>query len=488
MTRPGPVGGQYQPLTQKQINQIHQASLAVLEQTGVHVENEKALALYRQGGAKVEGDRVYLSSSMVGEALDKAPSKVLLAGRDPEQDVILEGKRVYAGTGGSPTMVLDPGADTVRPGTLRDVVNLARLADALEHCDFIVIPLHPTDVPEEDVPANRFYACLANSTKHIMGGVGSVEGARAVIEMGTVIAGGLEALQERPIVSAITCWMVSPLHLDTGVTNILIEWCKSGLPVVLSSAPMAGSTSPVTLAGTLVQLNAEQLSGIVLTQLVRPGTPVLAGYIPGVADMRTGGYLGGAVEFGVMQAAAAQLAHFYQVPIYCSGGMTDAKVPDAQAGYEKMATFLLAAMGGGNYIHHAISMITNMSSASLEQAVIDDEIVGMAMRVLRGIEVTEASTAVDAIHRVGPGGHYLMDAHTVQFMRSEFLYPPLADRQNRAAWDATGKRGTRARAIARVESLLQKHQPPGLPAEVDVAIRARFKILRYAQSDGLRSE
>lgn len=487
MVRPGPVGGQYQPLTQKQINQIHQASLAVLERTGIHVENKEAMDLYRQGGAKVDGNRVYISPSMVEEALESAPSKVLLAGRGPEQDVVLEGKRVYAGTGGSPTTVLDPGADTVRPATLRDLADFARLADALEHCDFIVIPLHPTDIPEENVPVNRFYTCLTNSTKHIMGGVGSVEGAREVIEMGTMVtdslaapiprASGLKLLQERPIVSAITCWTVSPLHLDTGVTGILIEWCKHGLPVALSSAPMAGSTSPVTLAGTLTQLNAEQLSGVVLTQLVRPSTPVLAGYIPGVADMRTGGYLGGAIEFGMMQAAAAQLAHFYRVPIYCSGGMTDAKLPDAQAGYEKMATFLLAAMGGCNYIHHAIGMVTNMSAASLEQAVIDDEIVGMAMRVLRGIEVTDDSMGVDAIHRVGPGGHYLMEAHTTRFMRSEFFYPSVADRQNRAAWEEMGKKDTRARAIARVERMLQKHRSPGLPVEVDAAIRARFNVL-----------
>jgi len=477
MPRPGPVGGQYRPLDQEQISHIHQASLAVLERTGIRVENEEALALYRQGGAKVDGAQVYISSSMVEAALATVPPKVLLAGRDPAQDVVLEEQRVYAGTGGSPTTVLDPGADAVRPATLRDLVDLARLADALEHCDFIVVPLHPTDVPAGDVPANRFYACLANSTRHVMGGVGSVAGARAVIEMATLVAGSLEALQARPIVSAITCWMVSPLHLDPGVTDILIAWCKAGLPVVLSSAPMAGATSPVTLAGTLVQLNAEQLSGIALTQLVRPGTPVLAGYIPGVADMRTGGYLGGAVEFGMMQAAAAQLAHSYRVPIYGSGGMSDAKVPDAQAGYEKMATFLLAALGGCNYIHHAIGMVTNMSAASLEQAVIDDEIVGAGVRVLRGIEVTEASLAVDAIHRVGPGGHYLMDAHTLRSMRSEFFYPQIADRQNRTAWEDAGRQNTRTRAIAQVEKLLRTHEPPGLPADVDAAIRARFNIL-----------
>jgi trimethylamine--corrinoid protein Co-methyltransferase len=471
------VGGQYQPLTQEQIEQIHHASLAVLERTGIHVENEAALDLYRRGGAKVDGNRVYIPAPMIEKALESAPSRVLLAGRDSRHDVVLEGKRVYAGTGGSPTSVLDPGADTVRPATLRDLADMARLADALEYCDFIVVPLHPTDVPEENVPANRFYACLVNSAKHVMGGVGSVAGARQVIEMGVLIAGSLEALQTRPFVSAITCWMVSPLHLDTGVTDILIEWCKHGLPVALSSAPMAGSTSPVTLAGTLTQLNAEQLSGVVLTQLVRPGAPVLAGYIPGVADMRSGGYLGGAVEFGMMQAAAAQLAHFYRVPIYCSGGMTDSKLPDAQAGYEKMSTFLLAAMGGCNYIHHAIGMLTNMSAASLEQAVIDDEIVGMAMRVLRGVEVTENSTAVEAIHRVGPGGHYLMDPHTMQFMRSEFFYPPIADRQNRTLWEETGKKDARVRAVARVKKLLQTDQPLKLPTKVDAAIRTKFNIL-----------
>jgi trimethylamine--corrinoid protein Co-methyltransferase len=270
--------------------------------------------------------------------------------------------------------------------------------------------------------------------------------------------------------------MVSPLHLDTSVTDILLEWCTHGLPVVLSSAPMAGSTSPVTLAGALVQLNAEQLSGVVLTQLVQAGAPVLAGYIPGVADMRSGGYLGGAIEFGMMQAAAAQMAHFYGVPIYGSGGMSDSKVPDAQAGYEKMATLLLAAMGGCNYIHHALGMVTNMNAVSLEQMVIDDDIVGMVMRVLRGIVSTDDMLAVEAIDRVGPGGHYLMDAHTLHFMRSELFHPELADRQIRASWEAAGKRDIRDRALARVEKLLREHEPPGVPQEVDRAVRNRFGL------------
>jgi trimethylamine--corrinoid protein Co-methyltransferase len=421
---------------------------------------------------------------MVKAALTSAPAEVLLAGRESGQDVMLEGQRVYAGTGGSPTMVLDPLADRVRPATLQDLADLVHLADALPHCDFVVIPVTPTDVPETHLPVNRFYASLFHTTKHVMGGVSSVEGARQVIELASLVAGGLEALRERPFVSCITSWMVSPLHLDTSVTDILIEWCRQGLPLALSSAPMAGSTSPVTLAGSLVQLNAEQLSGVVLCQLVRPGTPVLAGYIPGLADMRSGGYVAGAVEFGMMQAAAAQLAHFYGLPIYCSGGMSDSKLPDAQAGFEKMATLMLAAMGGCNYIHHAFGMVTNMNATSLEQAVIDDEIVGMVMRALRGIELTGDSLAVEAIGRVGPGGHYLMDPHTLRFMRSELYHPALSDRRNRAAWEAAGSPDTRTRAVARLERLLQAHEPPGLPAQIDAAARNRFEIIWPSSEHG----
>lgn len=477
MARPGPVGGQYCPLTQEQLVQVHQASMTVLERTGVHVEHEAARDLFRQGGARVDGARVYISEQMVEKALALAPSRVLLAGRDPANDIVLEGKRVYAGTGGSPTMVLDPGADGVRPATLADLQRLVALVDKLPNCDFVVMPIYPTDIPAELVPVNRFYTCLSNTTKHVMGGLDSVQGAQQVIELATRIAGSLEALQARPIVSAITCWMVSPLHLDAAVTDILLAWCRQGLPLALSSAPMAGSTSPVTLAGTLTQLNAEQLSGIVLTQLARPGAPVLAGYIPGVADMRSGDYLGGTVEFGMMQAAAAQLAHFYRTPIYCSGGMTDAKTPDAQAGYEKMATFLLAAMSGANYIHHAIGMINNMSAASLEQAVIDDEIVGMAMRVLRGIELTPETLAVEAIDRVGPGGHYLTDPLTLQYLRSENFQPRVSDRRSRTAWEDAGRQDTRQRAAARAARLLAGPAAPGLAPEVDAAIREKFQIL-----------
>ena len=476
VSRRGPRGGQYLPLAAEDVSRVHRASLRVLERTGVCVRHGAAQELYRQVGARVQDDRVTFPEDVVESALALAPHQVLLAGRDPAQDIVLEGTRVYAGTGGSPAAVVDPGASRPRPAMLRDIRDLARLADGLERCDFVVVPLTPTDVPPEDTPVNRFYACLSQTGKHVMGGLGSVEGARQVRELGALVAGGETSLRERPILSAIACWMVSPLELDPVVTDILLEWCGYGLPVALSSAPMAGSTSPVSLAGTLVQLHAEQLSGIVLTQAARPGTPVLAGYLPGVADMRTGGYVGGAVEFGMMQAAAAQLARHCGVPIYASGGMSDSKLPDLQAGYEKMATFLLAAMGGCNFVHHAIGMVANMSATSLEMAVSDDEIVALGMRVLSGLSIDDESLAVDAINRVGPGGQFLTDEHTLRFMRREVLIPLLADRLGFPQWLAEGGQERRMRVCARVERLLSCHTPQGLAHEVDQAIRQRFRI------------
>jgi trimethylamine--corrinoid protein Co-methyltransferase len=243
---------------------------------------------------------------------------------------------------------------------------------------------------------------------------------------------------------------------------------------------MAGSTSPVTLAGTLVQLNAEQLAGIVYSQIVRSGTPVLAGYIPGQMDLRTGGYLGGTAEFGLMQSAVAQLAHHYDVPLYCSAGMTDSKLPDEQAGYEKMATLLLTALAGASYIHHAVGMLENMNVVSYEQMALDNDIIMMVKRVLRGIQTTEDHLAADAIARVGPGRHYLEDEHTLRHMRGEYTTPPLADRRHRSTWESAGGLDSRMRAARLVEQLLAKAPPSRLPVDVDEALQARFGV-----TDGL---
>jgi trimethylamine--corrinoid protein Co-methyltransferase len=468
-------GGQYKPLTEEQVRRIHEASLAILEKTGVEVEEPEALRLFQEAGAQVDGDRVYLSRSMVEDGIDRAPSRVVLAGRDPQHDLVLEDSRVYIGTGGAALQVLDLESGEVRKAVLQDVADMARVVDALDNVHFYLIPIYPTDMPKETVEVNKYYASLANTTKHVQAGVYTIPGIRDVIAMGERIVGGEEALRERPLVSFITSWMVSPLKFEGGVTELLMECCRQRMPVVLSAAPMAGSTAPVTLAGMLAQLNAEQLAGLVLTQLVSPGCPVLIGPIPATADLRSGKYLGGSVELGMCNAAITQLAHRYQVPIYNSAGMTEAKLPDVQAGIEKAQSVIQVALAGANFIHHAAGMLEDMSTIAYEQFVIDNEVLGIAMRAVRGIEVNDETLALDAIDRVGPGGHYLMDEHTLRHMRSEHYFPsPVLDRKGREMWQEAGGSDawSRAREIAR--TILTDHRPQPLDPAVDGWIREQF--------------
>jgi len=473
----GLVGGQYKPLTDKQVEQIHRASLAILSRTGVRVEEPQALRLFEEAGANIDGNRVRIPGSLIEDAVDKAPSRVVLAGRDPNNDLILEGKRVYIGTGGAALQVLDLETEKIRNAVLRDVADTASLVDALDNIHFYLIPIYPTDLPEDRVEIVKYYAALANTTKHVQAGAYTIQGIRDVVEMAEQIMGGRKALQERPIVSFITSWMVSPLNFATDVTTLLIEVCRQRMPVVLSAAPMAGSTAPVTLAGMLAQLNAEQLAGLTLTQLVQPGCPVIIGPIPATADMRTGKYLAGTVELGMCNAAITQLAHFYEVPIYNSAGMTEAKLPDIQAGIEKAQSIIQVALAGANYIHHAAGMLEDMSTIAYEQFVIDNEVLGMAMRAVRGIEVNEDTLALDVIDQVGPGGHYLLEDHTLAFMRSEHIFPSeVFDRQGRDDWAKDGSQSAWQRAKDIARQILVEHKPEPIDPDTDAWIRNRFAI------------
>ena len=471
----GLVGGQYKPLTDAEVERIHEASLEVLEHTGVLVEEPEALALFREAGAHVQENRVRLPRALVEDAIDLAPSRVVLAGRDPRHDLILEGARVHIGTGGAALQILDLETGAIRKAVLHDVGDMARIVDALDNIHFYLIPIYPTDVPEEQVEISKYYAALANTTKHVQAGAYTLQGIRDVVAMCEQIAGNPESLRARPVVSFITSWMVSPLKFATDVTALLIEVCRQGIPIVLSAAPMAGSTSPVTLAGTLVQLNAEQLSGVVLTQLVSPGTPVIMGPIPATADMRSGKYLGGSVELGISNAAITQLAHRYEIPIYNSAGMTDSKLPDIQAGMEKAQSAIQVALAGTNFIHHAAGMLEDMSTIAYEQFVIDNEMLGMTMRAVRGIEVDDDTLAVGVIDRIGPGGHYLADDHTIRYMRTEHYYPSdVFDRRDRDEWEDDGATDAWLRAKDIAREILRRHRPEPIDPDVDSWIRAQF--------------
>lgn len=477
---PGLSGGQYRPLTDKEVNRIHEAALHVLEHTGIEVMASEARDIFRDAGADIDPDknRVYLPPAMVEDALGTAQNEVTLYGRDDEHNITLGGKRVHMGTGGAAVKVLDLETGQVRETTLQDVARIGRLVDALDNIHFYLRACVARDIPEDKLDLNTYYAALANTTKHVTGNCFTVRSARQVMEMGAMIAGTMQALRERPILSFITSWTVSPLRFAPETVQVLTEVVRQEMPVFLSSAPQSGATSPAALAGTLVQITAEELSGITYCQLVNPGTPVVLGFVPSVSDLRTGNFTGGSAEFGLMNAAVAQIGQFYDLPVYNSSGLTDSKVPDAQAGYEKGITGLAAALAGSNYIHHSAGFLESMLTVAYEQYVIDDDINGSIMRAVRGIEVNDETLSVDLIDQVCRGeGHFLGTQQSLKMMNTEYYYPPSSDRQRRENWVEEGSQDMRTRAREKARDILNTHHPTPLPADVDQAIRERFDIL-----------
>jgi trimethylamine--corrinoid protein Co-methyltransferase len=475
-------GGQYCPLSLEQVETVHAASLRILEKTGMTYEQglDDTVQMLVDNGAAVDVDRknITFPKEMILEQVAKAPEKVVLCGQDPKNDLDLSGHRVHLGTGGAAIKILDPETGEVRPTTLRDLYAVSRLVDQLDNIHFLVKPCVTTDIAPEDYNVNWFYACLAASSKHVMSGVNDEKGLHDVVEMAAMIAGGLDKLQERPFISTIACFAISPLKLCTQSTRIMQAANRSRIPVALSSAPMAGSTSPLTMAGTLAQLHAEQLAGITICQLTHPGAPVLYGGIPGLANLNSMGYSGGAVECGMMNAAIHQLSNHLKVPNYNSAGLSDSKVPDAQAGYEKAFTALLASMGGSNYIHHSAGMLESMLTIAHEQFVIDDEIIGNCCKVLKGIDVDAEHLALEVIDAVGPGGNFMTSPHTMAHMRTEYFHGNgVTDRKSREKWEQAGSLDIRQRALDKAKKLLANPDPAYIPEEIDRAIKERFNIL-----------
>lgn len=478
-TRSGQIGGQFSLLTDSDISRIHESALRLLSDVGVQVEHPDLQRRFREVGAEVDPgpNIVRFPKELIDDALSVVPKRVDLYGRDADYDMALTDARVHLGTGGAAVQILDPDTDEVRRTTLDDLAQLARLVEQLEHVHFFHRPVVATDLPTEILDVNKYYTALRHTRKHIMGSAYTVQGAREVIELGSMVAGGEDALIQRPFISFVNSWMISPLKVDSGTAEVLVEIVKRGLPVALSSAPMAGSTAPATIAGIVTQVHAEQLSGIALTQLIREGAPVLYGPVPAAANMRNMAYAGGAIETGLMNAATVQMARSLQLPTYSDAGLTDSKLPDVQAGYEKMANVLLVALAGGNYIHHAAGMLEAMNTVAYEQYVIDNDIIGSTLRVLQGVDVNEETLATDVIEAVGPGGNFLTQPHTVRSARSdEYVQSQISDRQERDQWADVGGLDGRNRAKDRVRELLSGSADPLIPEELDRDVRERFDI------------
>ena len=375
-------GGSYRPLTRADIERIVGAAYDVLARTGVEVMPSPCRDLFERAGCRIDSsiNRVFIPANVIDEARTHLRHEVLLAGRDPAHDLELSGRRVYLGTGGQAVKIMDLD-DTVRETVLADNFHIGRLVDTLHHVHFYMRPVVCRDLETPDIDINQLYACLAATKKHVMSNAYLPERVADIREVGNMVAGGADTFDARPPVSLTACWTVSPLRYAMETVEILDEIIEHGIPVVTSSAPQAGATSPASLAGTLVQITAEQLSGLTYVNLKKPGYPLIMGCVPAQADLRTGAFTGGSAEFALLNAACAQIAQYLKMPVYNSSGIADAKIGDAQAGFEKGMTTAAAALAGSNYVHHSAGFLESLLAVAYEQYVIDNDINGAIMRL-----------------------------------------------------------------------------------------------------------
>jgi trimethylamine--corrinoid protein Co-methyltransferase len=464
LPRKGLDSGRYKPLSEEGINHIHETAMRVFEEVGVQVSSDNALGYFRGADAKIDDHVVKLPRETVMELVGRAPSDITLYGRDPEHNLNLGDARVYAGTGGTALNIIDGVSGDRRRATLQDLKDIAKLVDSLDNIHFFLLPTYPDDVATETVDVNRFFAGLDNTSKHIMGGVYTREGLQDVLRMAEIVAGSADELQRQPIISLILC-AISPLMIDGVYGDMIITVSQAGIPVALPAEPLCGSTSPVTLASNVVIQTVDSLAEVCLTQLVNPGTPAIFGSVASSNDFRDLKYITGCIEMGLLNTASAQMAQFYNLPFYATAGMSDAKVVDAQCGYESALSVLLCALGGANYIHDAAGLMDFALSVSLEKYVTDNEILGMVMRAVEGIKVNDDTLAFDLIKEVGPAGHFIYARHTRKHIRSEHYQPALSDRDHWSDWQAKGKPDTASRAKAKAEKILAE---PGyrLPQEI----------------------
>ncbi len=413
-----------QSLSAEQVEQIHAASLRRLDNTGLVIRGAEIRSLLGRAGCRVEPmrDLAKMPASLVLEAVEQSPRIVTLCGRDSRHDLPLGDGRAYARTPGGATQILDLETGTVRNATKADVADCVRLADALPNIHGIsMCQVVPMDMPRHRMDIHSAEASFANTQKHLFYVCHNDDLIDAVIEMAATLVGGLDALKVRPIISPL-CESTSPLTLARDQAKVLKRFAARGLPLRLHAHPMAGLTSPVTLAGELVVTNAEVLGMLVIAQCIAPHVPVVYGMSSSVPDMTTGKNLAGAVEIGLLGVAVAQLARFYGLPCSVSSGI-DALSPGAQAMLERLMTALPPILAGVDLIN--LCTTGGKMIFSPEQLVIDDETMRWIGRYLQGIRVSDEAMALDLIVEIGPGGFYADQEHTARHFRQELLHTGL---------------------------------------------------------------
>jgi trimethylamine--corrinoid protein Co-methyltransferase len=461
-------------LTNDQVQRVHAASLEILERTGMLIRNETAQRIFADHGCLVDSEthRVTFPREVVEHFRESFPPTFTFAARDPQFDRSLPQDRPLILTGSSAPNILDPISGEERRATSDDLARIAHLINELPGYDVFSISTLADDSPAGQFSLSRFYPSLKNTVKPVRANT-PPDQAEDMLKLVFLIAGGEEAFRDHPFLTFHYCPVVSPLTMDYDSTELLIFFSERELPSYFSIVPNAGLSSPLTLAGTLAQNNAEFLAAAILTQMIRPGSNLIYSTLPTVADMRTGAYSPGAIETGILHMGCAQMARFYNIPSGGYIGLTNAKINDAQSGYETgMST--VAGLLGGVDIFNMGGLLDALMAFDFAKAVIDNEIALMLKRILRGFEFSEENLALDLIESVGPGGMFAGTEHTLERMRTTMLLTEIADRDPRQQWQERGALNAHARAMEHVKSILTRENPATLLPEIDARIRSEF--------------
>ena len=463
-------------LPKSEVERIHLASMKLLEEVGVMVYNDNALKLLKDAGVEVDlGKKIAcIPQYLVKESLVKAPSAIRLYSRNGKHDRILAGNKVTYNPGSAALFFLDSEKGEMRRPVTRDLVNLVKLTDSLENIQAQSTSLVVSDVPDKIADRYRLYIVLKNSPKTIITGTFSIDGLYDMKRMLEIVAGGEKELARKPMAIFDTC-PSAPLKWSEITCQNLIDCAKFRLPAEIIPMPQLGATGPATLAGSLVQHNAEFLSGLVMAQLENPGAPVIYGGSPTTLDMRYGTARLGAIETMMLGCSYSQIGKYYELPTHVYMGLSDTKIIDAQCGFESGIAIMLGALAGINVISGP-GMLNFENCQSLEKLVIDDTICGMALRLVEGVKVTDETLAVDLIRKVGPGGMYLAEKHTLDWFRKErFIPSDLVDRKEWKAWKTDGSKPVNQRAKAIVEKTLKEHEPEPLPQDIENDLNSLVK-------------
>jgi len=465
-------------LSEDEIEAIHNASLEVLESTGIKVMSGKALDILKEAGAKVDYGKnlATIPRNLVEEALERAPKTIKYCARNPKYDFVLNKQEPHFCASGGPPFIRDWETGERRYSTSEDLARCTVIADYLDHVH-IIWPLGVgMDVPAPMRYIVDMYTGLRNSEKHFEGDSTSAKEAQYQIEIAAAIVGGKEELRERPIFSMVIC-IISPLRYDKGMTEASIELAKAGIPVVIYPMPMAGETGPATLAGTMVVNNAEFLGGLVILEFASPGAPVVYAAGVGTVDFKTGTTIN-SPESSLMHLALNQLAHYYDLPSEVGASSSTSKLLDAQAGYEK-AVSLIAQILTVPDIVDGLGGLEGGRITSPEALIIDNEIIDYALRFTQGLEVNDDTLAVDVIHKVGPGGIFLGEKHTLEHFRERWM-SRLSDVSSFETWQKKGSKSVDKVAKEKVREILATHKPEPIPEDVE---REISQILKRAEAE-----